>query len=104
MMSHRLPPNTYSAYAWGGYIDWKLYPRYRDFIDGRADTVFSTALLRDYFTILDASVGWKRAMDRRHVQNVLVPPDAPIAGQLGQTAGWTRVYHDRTAVLYTRVQ
>lgn len=101
MMSHQLPPNTYSAYAWGGYVDWKLYPRYRDFIDGRADTVFSITLLRDYFTIDDASVGWQRAMGRWHVQNVLVPPNAPIAVTLAHTSGWKRVYGDRTAVLYT---
>src|SRR5947209_4355605 len=55
MDSHHLPPNTYSAYAWGGYVLWRGYPRYRDFIDGRANTLFDTRILADYMNAFAAS-------------------------------------------------
>lgn len=102
MQSHRLPPRTYASYAWGGYVLWRGYPRYRDFIDGRANTLFGTRILNDYLASYSAAASWSSILDRYRVQNVLVDPQAPLAQVLALNSHWRRAYSDATAVLYTR--
>jgi hypothetical protein len=102
MAGHSLPSRTFAAYAWGGYLLWRLYPRYQDFIDGRANTLFDTRVLGDYLAAETGQRQWRHVMDEYHVGNVLVPPTAPLAQLLAQDSAWRLDYHDRTAVLYTR--
>jgi hypothetical protein len=102
METHILPPNTFASYAWGGYLIWKLYPRYRDFIDGRANTLFDSRILFQYMDAYSAAPDWRSVLSRHHVANVLVDPGAPLAQVLTDTKEWRRVYQDRTAVLFTR--
>ena len=101
MQTHHLPQRTFTAYAWGGYLLWKGYPTYRDFIDGRANTLFDSRILRDYLTAVDVTSGWQSVLKRYRVQNVLVPPTSSLAQALALDTGWRRVYRDSTAVLYT---
>jgi len=102
MMRHNLPSRTYTSYAWGGYVLWEGYPRYQDFIDGRANTLFNTRILHDYLTAYDGTAGWKRVLNRYRTANVLVDPNAPLAQVLAGDPGWRLVYHDGTSTLYTR--
>jgi hypothetical protein len=102
MQAHALPPNTFTSYAWGGYLIWKLYPRYRDFIDGRANTLFDSRILAQYMDVYGAAPDWQSLLSRRHVDNVLVDPGAPIAQALAENKGWRRAYQDHSAVLFTR--
>lgn len=102
MQTHALPPRTLASYSWAGYVLWKLYPRYRDFIDGRADTLYNSRILSAYLAAASAAPNWETILNRYGVQNVLVEPASPLAAVLAQNAGWRLVYHDGTAVLYTR--
>lgn len=102
MQTHRLPARTFAAYAWGGYVLWKLYPRYQDFIDGRANTLFDTGILRAYLAAFDAAPAWKSILRHYRVGTVLIEPSTPLAQVLAEDPGWRRVYRDGTAVLYTR--
>jgi hypothetical protein len=102
MQTHALPPRTFTSYAWGGYLLWKGYPRYRDFIDGRANTLFDDRILHRYLAAFQATPGWKTVLREYGVQNVLVEPAAPLTQVLKQDRSWRLVYHDRTAVLFTR--
>lgn len=102
MKTHKLPPHVYCSYSWGGYVLWNLFPQYRDFMDSRADTLFSARMLHAYDAIYAASPNWKSMLRTYHVQDVLVEPAAPIAQVLALSSGWHRVYHDSSAVLYTR--
>lgn len=102
MQTHHLPLRLFNSYAWGGYVIWKLYPQYRDFIDGRANTVFDTRILGDYFGIYDASRDYERLLRRYRVQDVLVGSGSPIDVVLTRDARWHRVYGDTYAVVYVR--
>jgi hypothetical protein len=104
MQTHRLPPRTFASYAWGGYVIWKLYPQYRDFIDGRANTLFDTRILHDYVIAANAAPGWQSVLSRYRVQNVLVERRSPLAAALAGGAGWKLAYRDKTASLFTRDQ
>jgi hypothetical protein len=99
---HTLPANTFTNYAWGGYVIWKLYPRYRDFIDGRANTLFDVQLLNDYLIASGAGLGWKHVLDEHHVGTVLVSPGSPLVQVLAENRGWKRVYQDTVATIFTR--
>jgi hypothetical protein len=101
MTAHRLPPRTFAAYAWGGYVLWKGYPRYRDFIDGRANTLFDTRILSDYLAAYGAEPRWRSVLASYHVQNVLLPPEAPLSQAMALDPAWHRLYRDATAVLYS---
>jgi len=103
MAAHHLPSRTFASYAWGGYVLWKLYPRYRDFIDGRANTLFDTALLNDYVAAADAAPGWQDVLSRWKVGTVLIEPASALSAALSEDRGWKRAYGDTTAVVYVRL-
>lgn len=102
MKTHSLTPHVFCTYSWGGYVIWNLFPRYRDFMDSRADTLFNDHMLRAYVAIYGAAPDWRSLLRSYHVDDVLVEPAAPIAQVLALAPGWQRVYHDSYAVLYTR--
>src|SRR5579872_2466970 len=58
LQTHALPPRTLAAYEWGGYLLWKSYPAQRDFIDGRANTLFDNHILAAYMDAYDAAPDW----------------------------------------------
>jgi hypothetical protein len=102
MAGHKLPSRVFVSYSWGGYLLWHLFPRYRDYMDSRADTLFNNRILRGYLTMYDARPGWRTTMNRYRIQDVLVERDAPIAQVLALDPGWRLVYHDSVSILYTR--
>jgi hypothetical protein len=89
--------NLFSDYRWSGYAIWRLSPRYRTFIDGRADTVYDGVVLKHYFVIRRAEPGWKGLMERYGVDAVLTSPDAPLAAAL-ESEGWQALHRDERAV------
>jgi hypothetical protein len=102
MRTHPLPSHVLAAYDWGGYLLWNLFPRYRDYMDSRADTLFNAAILHGYLDMLEAKPDWKRMLKRYGVQTVLVQRTAPLAQVLAEHPAWHLVYHDSVAVLYVR--
>jgi hypothetical protein len=102
LQRHALPPHVFASYAWGGYVLWHLSPRYQDFIEGRANTVYTAQTLSAYLDGYSAAPDWQRVFSRYHVQDVLVDRGAPIAQVLALNPHWRRVFVDKVAVLYTR--
>ncbi len=94
----------FNRYDWGGYLIWRLYPRERVFIDGRSDVYSLTDdfVVREYLKAYTASADWREPLDRYGVRLVLVEPEAPLAAQLAQAAGWRQLYADQHAVMYER--
>lgn len=102
MQRHRLPPRVFVAYEWGGYLLWRTFPRYRDYMDSRADTLFDDTILHGYLTIYSGSAGWQGLVRRYRIQDVLLSPQAPVVQILARDPHWRRVYHDPVSVLYVR--
>ena len=97
-----LPPNLYTRYDWGGYAIHELYPRYRVFIDGRADTLYDAALLRDYDDAWNASPRWREVFDKRRVTTVLVDRQSFLAVELSRSPQWQLVHLDGQAAVFVR--
>jgi hypothetical protein len=102
LRTHQERPRVFASYAWGGYLLWNLFPRYRDFMDSRADTLYHTRILDQYLSVYAAGPQWKSILNSYRVDGVLVERGAPIAQVLAENRGWRLAYHDDLAVLYVR--
>jgi hypothetical protein len=101
VLAHKPPQPIYNEYVWGGYLIWKLYPNYRVYIDGRAD-VYGDDLLKEFLVIHDGMPTWRKTLDDRQIQTVLVNPEIAVASLLRQDSGWQIVYEDKQAVIFVR--
>lgn len=102
--NERLPGNIYHPYEWGGYLIWRLYPKYRVFIDGRA-----LGLMDEYKKIRNASPGWEGIAENHNVNTVLFWPLFPYEGRvppivfaLLKSEGWSPVYWDLQSIVFVR--
>ncbi|MGA2965440.1 MAG: hypothetical protein ABSD64_04455 [Terriglobales bacterium] len=112
-----LPRNIFVYYDWGGYAIWKLYPKYRVFVDGRADLYGGLSatnssddaqnrddLLRQFQTAVDLRPGWRGVLDRWNVEAVLVPPSCALAQALLVDPNWHIGFSDSKAILLLQTQ
>lgn len=102
MKSHQLPPHVFASYNWGGYLLWNTFPRYRDYMDSRADTLYNDRILSAYIEAYAGGPHWRRVLNRYSVGDVLIEPTAPLAQLLTESHGWKQVYRDSVSVLFTR--
>jgi len=101
LKSQRLPGPIYNRYGWGGYLIYQLYPEYRVYIDGRAD-VYGDAFFTEAMQVYDGVGNWKQALDRYGIQTVIIDPNVALSTALSNDNGWSKVYEDDQAVIFTR--
>jgi hypothetical protein len=89
----------YNDYGWGGYCLWRLWPRYRVFIDGRAEVYFNAGY-SEYHAIEALQPGWEERLRQWKVDTVLLPPNAALAQALTTKRDWRLVYQDELAVVF----
>jgi tetratricopeptide (TPR) repeat protein len=105
-----LPGNIFHDYAQGGYLAWRLGPKYPVFVDGRY-IPFGKELFakqKQLMSALPDSAEWNEAADRWKI-NTLILPVARYAG-LGtfpfqdycESKEWKLVYLDDVSVLFVR--
>jgi hypothetical protein len=87
--------------SWGGYLDYKLYPKKMVFIDGRSD-YYGSAILKDYISARSAGDNWQALAARYKWQFLLIPPDWPLAATLSRDRDWTLRDKDGVALLFER--
>jgi hypothetical protein len=99
----QLPPApVLNHYNWGGYFIWRLYPKYRVYIDGRAD-VYGDAFMEDLATTYYLKGdSWRSPFEKWGIRTVVLPPDAPLVIALRALPDWETIYVDRQAVILTR--
>ena len=95
-------PRLFTTDAWAGYTILRYWPQQRIFLDDRYD-MFPLKVIDDYNTVADGKPDWQRVLDRYHVQVVVWQPQRALSQLLAESAGWRRVYHDHTAVVYERI-
>jgi hypothetical protein len=113
LLSHGVRSRLFNTYEDGGYLMWRLWPREKVFIDGRA---LSESLFADYARILynhDAS-GGKDAfalLDQYGVETIVIKGFEFVTGQMyllapgladPAEAQWKLVYEDSAAMVFMR--
>ena len=109
LQANPLPSRVYNAYGWGGYIDWSLSPRYRVFMDGRANTLFAPEVYRDYLRIGAGALDWSGLLDRYRVGTVLLNQlergcqgRQDLFSRIASSPEWGLIYADDIAEIYVR--
>jgi hypothetical protein len=89
----------FNHYYWGGYLIWRLYPKYRVGIDGRAD-VYGDSYIFDFVDTFNARPGWQWRLGRNRPVALIVPGGEPLAAVLALSPDWKGVFLHPEAVVY----
>jgi hypothetical protein len=101
LRSRDLGGEVFAYYDWGGYTIYQLYPKYRVFVDGRAD-LYGDELLQQFQTAIQLRAGWREVVERWKLRVVLVPPFCALAQALALDPNWHVGYRDSQALLLLR--
>ncbi len=99
--AQKLPAPLFNSYDFGGYLIWRLYPRYRVYIDGRTD-LYGHAFFDNFLQIYEVNADPRPTLDRDGIRTVIVDPGSNLAGFLRTQNDWKRVYEDPLAVIFSR--
>ena len=113
LLEHNVSGPMFNTYEYGGYLIWRLWPRERVFIDGRA---LSESVFQDYRRIAfnAASVGGKggdELLDQYGIQVILMDGFEYLSGNAyllpaalsdPSQKEWKLVYQDAAAVIFMR--
>jgi len=99
--AQKLPAPLFNSYDFGGYLIWRLYPRYRVYIDGRTD-VYGHKFFDSFLQVYEVNVDPRPALNRDGIRTVLVEPSSSLASFLRTQNDWKRVYEDPIAVIFSR--
>jgi hypothetical protein len=86
--------NLFNEYGDGGYLIYRLFPRARVAVDGRAD-MYGDKFIQDYLRIYGAASDWQAKFDRLAVDLAVLPLDAPIRQLLLEKERFREVYRDK---------
>lgn len=77
------------------------HPNLQEFIDGRCDP-FPLSVWNDYITVFHAKTNWRRVVDRRGIDAIVVDKKRTLAHALASWQGWSLVYADDQYRLFVR--
>ena len=107
----KLPANLFNTYAVGGYLTWRLFPAYRDYIDGRALPFGPQLFFRAYNLSVQPpdSSAWQQEADARGINTILVPLSRyagmtlfPQLHAFCRSKSWRPVYMDEVSAIFVR--
>ncbi len=99
-----LPPNLLNDYGYGGYLIWRLYPRYKVFIDGRAD-LYGDAFVAEFNELNEGRIDPRPILDSYHIRTVMVQRSSQLGSLLRVmtgNGGWRMMYEDDKALIFVR--
>lgn len=104
--SKRLPQPVFNNVNWGGYLEWRLMPEYRMFLDTRFLTGRATS---DYNEIMSYTPKGRQLLESYGIATVITPAIEPYAGRivpivrgLYEDPRWSVVYSDGQAIIFVR--
>ena len=106
-----LPGQIFSTGSEGAYMAWRLGPKYKNYIDGRAIPFGTEMMLRSGW--LKASAPdtplWKQEVERYNINVLLIPIGRfgalqffPVLKQFCESDIWRPVYLDEVSVVFLR--
>jgi len=105
-----LPGQIFNSYNEGGYITWRLGPRYSDYIDGRGDPFGEELFVRNVVLLGTPpdSPEWQREAERYNINTIIVPlayyglDQFPVLRQFCDGETWRPVYLDERSAVFLR--
>jgi tetratricopeptide (TPR) repeat protein len=108
-----LPGQIFNSYNEGGYLTWRLGPKYSDYIDGRA-LPFGPELVRENAKLMQVppdSPEWQREAETYNINTIVIPLGRynglhlfPALRQFCASKAWRPVYLDEVAAIFIRAR
>ena len=107
----KLPANIFNGYSLGGYLTWRLFPAYPDYIDSRALPFGPELFFRAYDLASKPpdSASWQQEADARGINTILVPLSRhegmtlfPQLHAFCRSRTWRPVYLDEVSAIFVR--
>lgn len=107
----KLPANIFAPYSLGGWMTWRLFPEYSDYIDGRALPFGQELFFRAYDLMAEPpdSATWQTEAAARNINTIIAPlgrysgislfPQLPA---FCQNQNWRPVYLDEVSAVFVR--
>lgn len=101
-----LGQNVYSAYEWGGFLEWRL-PEYKPFVDGRMPAwpiPSGKSPYTIYLEIIQAQPGWDEELEKYKTDWLLIGTGTFLDLELKkrQHPIWELAYQDKVSSIYTK--
>ena len=101
-MLKRFPPgNLLNEYDWGGYLIYKLHPKWKTGVDGRAD-VHGDETINLHYQLFNALPGWQSLADSFKAEYILVRKFEPLSLALSKDPSWQLVFEGDIEQLFVR--
>lgn len=97
-----LSGNMLNSYVYGGFLIWSL-PEHKVFIDGRADVFEWSGVMSDFGSWATLQTDPRRLLDKYSVNFCLLASTDPMANVLPLMPGWTKIYSDGSAIIFSRL-
>jgi hypothetical protein len=92
--AHGIGGKLFNRYEDGGYLIYRLAPRSRVVVDGRAD-VYGDRFIKDYVHVYSGGADWRARFERLGADLAVLPLDAPIRQLLLEDLRFREVYRDK---------
>ena len=91
--------NVATAFDWGSYASWKLYPQCKIMLDGRYEEVFPNDVFDLAMRFAVRQGDWQEVLRRFPTDVVILPKTYYTRADLALLADWRPVYQDYVSVL-----
>ena len=102
VLQNNLPGNMFSYDQYGGYLIYRLYPKYKVFVDGRSDFYRQGAVLDEADSIKLVKADWNELLDKHAVEWMLLKRGEPLAQVAVLSGKWASVYEDSISQVLIR--
>ncbi len=111
LQREKLPGNVFNGYSLGGYLTWRLFPTYRDYIDGRAIPFGPQLFFRAYDLSVEPpdSPAWQQEAAARDINTIIVALARyqgmtlfPQLHSFCRSQSWRPVYMDEISAIFVR--
>lgn len=104
LRANPLTERVLNPYGWGGYFDWMLWPRYRVFMDGRANTVFPPDVYDQFLRATELRAGWEQILASHGVRLIVLNQREEgyhrRSSVLARRPDWVCIYVDDIAEIH----
>jgi hypothetical protein len=92
--------NLATQFEWGEYIIWHLGPQIKVSMDGRRETIYSTAIYRQYMDFHFGVNDWDALLRQHWTDLALVKKHKSVHNLLKLKSEWLMVYEDSKSALF----
>jgi hypothetical protein len=91
--------NLATAFNWGSYVLWKLYPQCKVMVDGRYEEVYPNDVFETAMHFSERQDHWWEVLTRFHTDVVVLPKLVYTREDLSHLPDWKPVYQDFVSVV-----